>query len=388
MNVQKKTALNLFLILLLVAFPSVVQNWQARFAMLAVTFCTAFFIALVYLKKSFAEIKKQDKDARGKMLIEVDTVIDPFAAHLKIGNQLVPVMVNQLKEVTAQTEKAALDMGERFMSMVGRARKQALTASEAFKGFSGTAEEGALVGVAQNTFKNVLMDIEQVNAVITETTKDMKVMAEDTEEVKRIVMEIEYVAQQTNLLALNAAIEAARAGEFGRGFGVVADEVRKLSERSNSAAERIKKVIMKMTEDMSTIALKNEAGAVNSAARLADADQAVTSALSSINGAMHVTQGKLDELTTETDALARDISDIVVSMQFQDITKQRIEHVIEPLLKLNADAEDMMEKWAALSTRIKHSKDDGAVSAWLKNMYTMESERIVLDKTLTGAREQ
>jgi methyl-accepting chemotaxis protein len=385
MDIQKKTTLYLCLILLLVAAPSFVQNWQVRFVILAVTLCAVFFLASAYLRKSFAEIKRQDKESREKLLMDVDTVIDPFAAHLKIGNQLVPVMVNQLKEVTSQTEKAALDMGEKFMSMVERARKQALTASEAFKGFSGTAEEGALVGVAQKTFKNVLTGIEQVYAITAETTKNMQIMTEDAEEIKRIVTEIEYVAQQTNLLALNAAIEAARAGEFGRGFGVVADEVRKLSERSNSAAERIRKVITKVTEDIKNISVNNEAGAATSAARVAEADQAVEQALSSINGAMHGTQVKLDELTTEAAALARDISDIVVSMQFQDITKQRIEHVIEPLLKLNANAEDMMEKWAILSARMKENKTDGAVSAWLKNMYTMESERVVLDKTLAGA---
>lgn len=65
---------------------------------------------------------------------------------------------------------------------------------------------------------------------------------------------IEEIARQTDLLALNAAVEAARAGEHGKGFAVVASEVRKLSERSQTAAGKIR------TLSVSSVEIAEKAG--------------------------------------------------------------------------------------------------------------------------------
>ena len=60
-----------------------------------------------------------------------------------------------------------------------------------------------------------------------------------SEEIQRVTLVIQSIANQTNLLALNVAIEAARAGEHGRGFAVVADEVRGLAGRTATATDEV-----------------------------------------------------------------------------------------------------------------------------------------------------
>lgn len=351
----------------------------------------AFAVAVVYIAadKRLALVKDDFGSNLRKYNSETDALITSIVKLLFDKARIIPVLTSQLSEVTEHTEKAALDIGERFMSIAKRARGQSAKASEAIVSVTGNGNGGGgseLMELSRSALTEVIDRLRNGAAIEQQTLKDMETIINDSAGIKKAVAEIEYIADQTNLLALNAAIEAARAGEHGKGFAVVADEVRRLSDRSNQASDEVRKLITRIEAHLNEIYCRTEKGAVESTASTCEAEKVVDATLRRLDAVMHEAGERINELTRETGTLAEDIGSVLVSMQFQDITRQRIEHVIEPLEAFKKDFEFITRQTEHIHEGMLH-ESNGQMDR-LEQMYTMESERKIMKETLTDGTGQ
>ncbi len=270
------------------------------------------------------------------------------------------------------------------MSIVERAGKNTEDASVVLKQLAGEGQDSGLntIEMSKKALTDVVQSLQQGIIFASQIMEELKTIIEDTGNIKKVVDEIEFIAGQTNLLALNAAIEAARAGEHGRGFAIVADEVRKLSDRSNKAAEGIRKLISKIELDSREIYTRSEENVTANMTISMESATVVGDTMLKIDNTVGSIRNQLNFLTDETESLAKDISSVVISMQFQDITRQRIEHVIGPLQAFKSEIENMVNSTNIMDKKI-HETDANGGGKWLEGMYTMESERKVLKETLS-----
>ena len=177
-----------------------------------------------------------------------------------------------------------------------------------------------------------------------------------------LIKVITSIAQQTSLLALNAEIEAARAGSAGRGFGVVAYEVRKLSVSSTQAAadiaEKINATWKKVNQEMADAKARWKsakrirgmqvllAGTCRDAARVFE-EQRIVARCDRRGG-------------RQLRGVCRRLSQALGHIQFQDVMRQRMEHVQEALgemrehLQLLAETPD--EPDVGRKAESRHSK--------------------------------
>lgn len=161
-------------------------------------------------------------------------------------------------------------------------------------------------------------------------------LAVEVQTLTPLIKVITSIAQQTNLLALNAGIEAARAGSAGKGFGVVAAEVRKLSVLATKAADevasRIKTTCQHVEVEMAEAKLSLDQFKSN-----ADMNHLVAG-LSEMQQEFSRNCQLLLQVIFEVDASYEEsillLSDALGHIQFQDVMRQRMEHVQGALLEM------------------------------------------------------
>jgi methyl-accepting chemotaxis protein len=180
---------------------------------------------------------------------------------------------------------------------------------------------------ATQTVSRLLEQIIMVQEASLKLKANFEHIEDDFKEVVAYLKDINDINSQTNLLALNAAIEAARAGEAGRGFSVVADEVRSLSMRTDEFNEKIRS---KISETESKI--KNSVSTLNIATDVEiTTSQESKRAIESLWGELSSMHNIVEEQSGHIHSLSHNIQKLVqegvLSLQFEDIARQLIEHI-------------------------------------------------------------
>ena len=234
-----------------------------------------------------------------------------------------------LQETASFTEDAVLDLIVRFQSLTDQAIAEAKTTAERFQQVipqeGETLNQGNLVEETNNMLADFTQNVIESSQVGMQVATVVEDVERSTKSIPPLLEEIEFIADQTRLLALNAAIEAARAGEHGRGFAVVAEEVTKLATRSQSAATNIRDVVVQVDasinqalESMAQFSSIDLQGVLETKDRIAGIAQVLKDKSMRLQeGVIHATDGAQQH--------ANNVTDIVMSMQFQDITKQKLE---------------------------------------------------------------
>jgi methyl-accepting chemotaxis protein len=302
----------------------------------------AFFVqsmlSMLFFRDPSLGVGKVEASGLAECETTYRTAMSKVATELNGFPEFNKVVNRQLASVATETEAAALQIMERLQVVDGL-----ITDLERYVGKT-TQESSEVLASSESRLEanRALINSMQshIQGRIEATREEQSRIAHVVEEARSLeslVDLIKHIAGQTNLLSLNAAIEAARAGEQGRGFAVVADEVRKLSDQTGEAVSKIRDGILTVAnsiesefqDKLADASLNTETQALEQFANQLTEMGERYAELVQRDGDV------LAQINQTSSSLSQMFMEVMASIQFQDVTRQQVEHVMGALQRLD-----------------------------------------------------
>lgn len=185
----------------------------------------------------------------------------------------------------------------------------------------------------------------------------------------------QYIVKHLRILGISTKIESARLGTDEQGFNTLADNVDNLSVKitDKSYSIREKLVLLFKSAGAAKLNIQNLSGIEheNSNTILSNSKKSLDSLISQYK----LSSSEVNKLSISSEKISKDIGQVVISIQYHDITKQQLEHVKDAFknifrnnkknsLKTTGELEDretlsvVFDTCRLQSAQLIHSKDD------------------------------
>ncbi|WP_296512231.1 methyl-accepting chemotaxis protein [Rhodopseudomonas sp.] len=311
-----------------------------------------------------------------------DALLRSWMSLAEMQQRVIKVLAAEITQTSGFVETEADDLSQKFQTLAISAQQQ-------------TERVQSLTSLAQTVeFEDQSFAVRDIGSLLEQTLTDVVakilLLSKDSMSmvyaldalginVKRVddcMVRLEQINRTTNMLALNARIEAERAGAAGNAFRVVANEVRELSKSTDSLAATMNAELKLVREGLASgqETLRRVATIDMSDNILAkDRLDLLISALATRSALLKIT---VDSAITEAEIISGVVDGMVTGIQFQDRTKQRLEHVVDTLHVLDEAVQEV--KSSTLMVAPELSELEPADMEWVKKLldrYTMSEVR-------------
>lgn len=288
---------------------------------------------------------------------------------------MTPILVRQIATARSQSQEAITDLAQRFSNISERLANAVNASQETAGGLTGNAEGSAVhvLAVSERELTALIASLESAQAARAAVLGEIRDLMQYTDELRNMIEEVAAIANQTNLLALNASIEASRAGETGRGFAVVANEVRNLSSVSSITAKKMADKIGAVNAAISNASQIAEDTSIQDKQSIHDSETLIRNVIERFERVTSRLAEASELLQRESSGIGNEVTEVLISLQFQDRVNQILDHTQNSMEKLLQNLEEAVAKQSA-------SGEAQTIDAksWLEHMkvsYATEEQR-------------
>lgn len=256
-----------------------------------------------------------------------------LVANPKSYLDIISNIVNKLKFVNKDTEKVFLEIGDNLQNYSSQSKKISDTANNTVLNIS--------ENVLEYGFNNLTKIIGDLNHYFQKSISNIKNDKNELlnilgfiENISNEILNFKKIVKHLRVLGISTKIEIARLGTDDKGFSSLVQNVDRLSEVIEQKAGNISKQsnylineISKTNYDLDNLYSEQDRLSKN----------VLDSAASSLDDfRLQYNNNKefIERTFAKTKSITQSIADVVVAVQFHDITRQQIEHIEEAFVHL------------------------------------------------------
>ncbi len=244
----------------------------------------------------------------------------------------IPYLVKFLKKVIEKTEAATTTLIDKFDIVLqehNNATNEAMNNLNSFK----QNEEGRsfeeTIEISKKAISGYREMIDNLAKVNLDNFKSLEDIEDKINVINQTLNNIVEISNQNKIIHINLSIEAVQLGEKGKGVMVIVNEIKKLNQKTAEFILQINS-IMKSFKDYNEKVigrLSNEKD--NMTKNIETTSRQSENIVNSLIVSYESTANLFIKLTNSNLKVRQSMDNVIESLQFQDITRQQIENVID-----------------------------------------------------------
>lgn len=244
--------------------------------------------------------------------------------------ELLSTIQSGLLSVSENSEEDFLQLGHQlqvgYRSVTGLA-DLALSALQV----TGAEESGGDFTDAYHGVKKALDELKNRREMVESKLPPVKEVVDYLDDLNSKRDEIEMIAKYLRAVALNIFIETARAEISNKNFSIIAEEIKELSENIIGMAKSIREDSVNAKNRFIEMYTNIASGITTMNSVTTDAEESVYDSIKSIDHLMKLSHQSVKQAEEMSREISREVGNIVVGVQFHDDMRQRLEHVVSAI---------------------------------------------------------
>jgi methyl-accepting chemotaxis protein len=278
-----------------------------------------------------------------QVVVGLDTMLERWDAASQVNRQKLDMVNESVEEVIKLTETAVTEISKRFRVLVGKANEQTEAAMSLLKAGAEGESRGILslpdfIKAYDSQLVNVTTHMTSFSQAADEMASHQKRVSEHAQVMEQTIDGLRNMASQISRIALDSSVAMTSQTLSPRDFVEMTDRIRAISAEAHELTRKTRSGLDAIGDEVRQ-GNKRTTQVAEAARR---AVEIARTEIGTLNEAtieqtrqIEATLKRVNDLSVE---IQKDINQIIVAMQFQDITRQKLERLHKPALGAAAES--------------------------------------------------